>query len=180
MSAHDFRQRQDNLQRWFRLSVLLAALSVVALLVVRQMYPPLYDPLNFPQQTILNRIPGVEGPAMYPTDHVQIEYKKCSSANTPLKVEVKVNAQELTPSRDVLPPLTYDFTEPPGCYTQDVSGPLGADVIQHIEADFKVTHGQVQTWIITGTETPLGHQNAASHPWATEAFRVYPAIGSHY
>ena len=151
------------------IAVGLIVFAVAVIVAVRAPSP--WNPLgDYPEQKVLSRVPGIEGPAVLASDAVTVEGTKCA------RVAVRVRGGSFWQSVDV--PGTFVSAgsgvadKSAGCVTRTFVNPIPPAVAQAS----KGKNGP-HRWIIAGTETPIrpdGKREGVPRAWATQEFVVIP------
>ena len=148
----------------FVLMAFLVGTFVVAPSLQRRARP--FDPLQFPLQHILSRVPGIPGPAVNVGRPIRVTSQKCSLAQTPVTVTGRYSWQSAIPPGAIVPVGEGTAKRQPGCEQFNFVNPMPAGVIAAARA-----FGGTSTWIITGSETPTVARGV-KRVWTTEPFTI--------
>ena len=151
------------------IAVGLTVLAVAVIIAIRAPTP--WNPLgDYPVQRVVDRVPGIEGPAVKVGDALTVEATKCAH------VAVRVRGSSFWQSVDI--PGTFVSAgggvsdRSAGCLKRTFQNPLPPAV----EQAAKVKDGP-HRWVIAGTETPIrpdGKREGIPRAWSTEEFQVVP------
>jgi len=156
-------------------------LFLVALLIVGQLYflrlsaqPDQYDPLGeYPVQEVMNRLPGVDVPALRLGDTVEVVGTKCNNTNNPVTVEGRSSWVSVEPPGGAYASGEGIGTRDPGCVEKIYQNVIPKEVEERSSVFFEQGKEYV-VWRITGVETPADEPNGVSRSWTTVNFRIYP------
>lgn len=150
-------------------SVALIIISIAVIVALHQPAP--WNPLgDYPDQTVLSRVPGHKGPAIKVGGVLSVKGTKCA------KEAVTVRGASFYQSVDVpgtfVPNGAGIALRVQGCTTKTFSNPLPEAVLATADNPFGA-----HMWIITGTETPVrddGKGEGIARIWKSEPFEVIP------
>lgn len=144
--------------------VMLGFLAVNAVLLWRATQP--FEPLgDYPVQVVHNRLPGIEGPALYLGDTARITGTKCVNAKEPIPVmgrSIWISRDERAPNIIWQGPGVGQVSlRSPGCTTR-----IFANVLPE-----GITPG---TWRLEGSDTATQGSRQQVKPYWSEDFRILP------
>lgn len=153
-----------------------ALLTLAVAVAVSLRSPHAWDPLGeYPDQTVVSRVDGIDGPAARLTDGVTVVGTKC--ANTAIRVRGSVFWQSTTPPGILVAAGSGVATRQKGCVTETFLNPIPGAV----RAAVNRPTDPVRRWVITGTETPVrdAGDNGRSREgipraWTTAEFEIVP------
>jgi hypothetical protein len=153
----------------FNLVVIIALIS----LLYYSTRPSEFQPFEFPEQTVLNRLPGHgDTPAILIGQSVVVRAKKCNTSNQTFGVHgVKVWSSVSPPGNAISSGPLAGFPMKPGCVTKTFVNTVPVPVTEQMRALLK--NRPYVVWQIRGTDT-AEHEHGASRSWQTEPFYVYP------
>lgn len=160
-------------------SVVLLALSfsiLGAAIVVSVRGPHDWNPLGeYPDQAVVSRVDGFDGPAAHIDGVVVVVGTKC--VRSTVRVRGSSFWQSTTPPGILVSAGAGVTTRPKGCTTQTFANPIPSAV----RAAAARPDDPVLRWVITGTETPVRDTNDSDRSregtpraWTTQEFEIVP------
>lgn len=150
----------------------LIALVVVVFTLPSRLHGPSFDPLRLPPQQVLNRVDGVEGPAVRAGDDLRVLATKCNLSGKEIGVSGMSAYRTLEPagSTVTLPQGSALRPAEPKCVERAFSNALPPAVVART-AELLAAGASRVVWQLTGVETPLGPGGVA-RGWFTEPFAI--------
>lgn len=123
-----------------------------------------------PQQTVLSRVKGVDGPAVKMTDMLVVSARKCNLTKKPLTIKGEGSFTAVQPPGLSVLIGSGVVTRKPGCTTIVYRFSLPQTVKDRVN-ELNAVHKQ-QVWQIFGEDTPLN--GGATVSWSTQPFVIIP------
>lgn len=154
--------------------VILAVFSIGAGIAVLpiELRSPTFDPLRLSVQQVMNRLDGVDGPAIHLGEELAVSAVKCNISGKDIGIEGKTRWVSVDPGGTVVEGTVGSGIRPasPECPEFHYSNKLPPAVVARTEELFAEGRTSV-SWTYTGIETPLGLRGAP-RVWSTEVFRI--------
>ena len=131
-----------------------------------------FQPFRFPEQQVLNRLPGKgDVPAARLGDAIVVRATKCNTSDRTFNVTAIVSWASVDP-----PGSIYGFSAPggsvsPGCVTRTFVNHVPDSAVEQMKT-LLVSRPYV-VWQIRGAQT-AAIKNGATRVWTTEPFYIYP------
>ena len=151
--------------------VALAAMALLAAVVVTVLAAPdPFDPLgDYPAQRVLNRVPGVEGPAVPVGDDLRVTGVKCNDSDRAVQVRGAYAWVSVDPRGSTVYVGGGLSERDPGCTTFRFANPMPPEVIA------RASRLGRSVWHLVGFDIPLrgnGRGEGERVDWQTENFTI--------
>lgn len=134
-----------------------------------------FQPFRFPEQKVLNRIPGHgDEPALWLGQPVVVRGEKCNVKDEAITVHGSKAWLSVLPPGNSVSTLTGSHVYKPGCVTRTFVNVVPSAVVAQMEELLRSRSYVV--WQITGTLTSE-HVRSSTRSWRTEPFYVYRKPG---
>jgi hypothetical protein len=171
------RSRGELLVTWAMATASLAIVGVVILSLIVFAVPGKkpFDPLRLTTpQIVLNRVPGVEGPAVGGGEDLHVIVTKCNVSGKEVGVSGHSVWRTADPAGSFVEGTSGTAIRPatPRCVTKEFVNPIPEAVLARTR-DLLAGGVRRVTWQLAGVDTPL-HPTGVERAWTTEAFVMVP------
>lgn len=136
-----------------------------------QVTPP-YNPLQDSSvQTVTNRVPDYNEPAVHLGDRVDVYGTKCNNSDDQVAVSGEKSWQTVEPHGTTVGYTHGTGLRDPGCTTTHYSNPMPQEVIDETHKLWDLGFTRV-VWRITGLEKPTDKPNGVEKVWVTDNFVI--------
>lgn len=152
----------------------ILALSLAVLSLPQRIRTEPFDPLELPEQKVLNRIDGVTGPALRLDEDLRVHAKKCNNSGQDVGVAGRIIWRSVDPAGTQVEAGGGSSirTGSPRCFERSYANPIPDGVVTRTRELFEQGYPRV-VWQLNGVETPLGPQTVPK-AWSTEPFAIVP------
>jgi hypothetical protein len=152
----------------------ILALSLAVLSLPNRIRTEPFDPLELPEQKVLNRIDGVTGPALHLDEDLKVYAQKCNNSGQDVGVAGRIIWRSVDPAGTQVDAGGGSSirTGTPRCFERNYSNPIPDGVVARTRELFDQGYPRV-VWQLNGVETPLGPE-AVPKAWSTEPFAILP------
>ena len=172
--------------RWMRVIMFVSGMATTALLAAgvyglyQHLHPTVFG--DYPEQRVLSRVEGVDGPAIRITDDaVEVFVRKCAGENQKFKVTGFVQWRSVIPGGLAYLPDEQLKDDPaaigvigPGCIENTFLNEIPAQVKVQMRRALSEAKNTPVKWRITGREYAV-MDRSQTQTWTTEPFLVVPS-----
>jgi hypothetical protein len=156
------------------IALAILALSLAVLSLPGRIRTEPFDPLELPQQQVLNRVDGVMGPALRLGEELRVIATKCNKSGQDLGVSGRIVWRSVDPAGTQVDGTGGSTIRAgsPRCFERSYSNPIPDGVVTRTSELLSQGYPRV-VWQLDGVETPLG-PGAVPKAWHTEPFAIVP------